>query len=47
MASAASGGAQSINKGQFAGIFDSANERAVRLVGLGGAGGVEEEYAKN
>jgi hypothetical protein len=46
MASAASGGAPSINKGQLAGIFDSTNERAVRLVGFGGAGGVEEEYAK-
>ena len=46
MASAASGGAPSINKGQLAGIFDSTNEKAVRLVGLGGAGGLDEEYAK-
>jgi len=46
MASAASGGAPSINKVQLAGIFDSTNERAVRLVGLGGAGGIEEEYVK-
>jgi hypothetical protein len=45
MASAAAGGAPSINKGQLAGIFDSANERIVRLVSPEGAGGVEDEYA--
>jgi len=45
MASAAAGGASSINKRQLAGIFDSTNERIVRLAGLEGAGGMEDEYA--
>jgi hypothetical protein len=46
MASAASGGAPSINKEQLAGIFDSHNERAVRLAGLRESSNVEEEYGK-
>ena len=44
MASAAAGGAPSINKGQLAGIFESTNDRILRMAGLGGAGGVEDEY---
>ena len=46
MASAAAGGAPSINKGQLAGIFDCTNEKFARLAGLGGEGAaVDDEYA--